>query len=123
MKENSSAKGIMIGFLAGGAIGGLTALLFAPKSGRELRKDISKKSKKLIEDGEEYLESTKVKASEMISESRKKADDLIRDAKSKASSIINQGRGYVTDGANRIKDAVKSGVDTFNEERKHSRSK
>ena len=122
MKENSSAKGIMIGFLAGWAIGGLTALLLAPKSGRELRKDISKKGKKLIEDGEEYLGSAKTKASEIISDSRKKADNLIKDAKSKATSIINQGRGYVTDGTNRIKDAVKSGVDTFNEERKQTRS-
>lgn len=123
MKDNSSVKGIMIGFLAGGAIGGLTALLLAPKSGRELRKDISKRSKKLIEDGEEYLGTAKIKASEIISDGRKKAEDMIREAKSKASSIITQGKDFVSDETIRIKDAVKAGVDSFNDERKHSRAK
>ncbi|MEO8512470.1 MAG: YtxH domain-containing protein [Ignavibacteria bacterium] len=123
MKENSSAKGIIIGFIAGGAIGGLAALLYAPKSGRELRKDISKKSKELINDGEEYLDSAKTKASEIISDGRKKAEEMIRDARSKASAILLQGRDYVTDEASRIKDAVKAGVDTFNDERKHVKTK
>ena len=73
MKENSSAKGIMIGFLAGGAIGGITALLLAPKSGKELRSDISTKSRKLISDSEEYLGNAKTRATEILSEGRKKA--------------------------------------------------
>ncbi len=123
MKENSSTKGIVIGFLAGGVIGGLTALLYAPKSGKEMRSDIKKKSKELVHDGEQYLDSAKTKASEIISDGRKKAEELIRDARSKASSILTNGRDYVTDEASRIKDAVKAGVDTFNDERKHGKIK
>jgi gas vesicle protein len=123
MKQNSSAKGIVIGFLAGGAIGGLTALLYAPKSGKELRSDIRKKSKELVHEGEQYIDSAKTKATEIITDGKKKAEDLMREARSKASSILSHGRDYVTDEASRIKDAVKAGVDTFNDERKHGKSR
>ena len=123
MQEKSSVKGIVIGFLAGGAIGGLTALLYAPKSGREFRRDIKNKSKELVHEGEQYIDSAKTKATEIISDGRKKDEDLMREAKSKASSILTHGRDYVTDEASRIKDAVKAGVDTFNDERKHSKSR
>ena len=34
------AKGLMMGFLAGGIVGAVVALLYAPKAGRELRNDI-----------------------------------------------------------------------------------
>ena len=44
MSESSEreelARGILIGFLAGAAMGVILGLLFAPKSGRELRKNI-----------------------------------------------------------------------------------
>ena len=43
MEENNMAKGLMIGFLAGGIVGGIIALLYAPKSGKELRNDIKLK--------------------------------------------------------------------------------
>jgi len=46
MQEDNSGmlKGLIIGVLAGGAVGALVALLYAPKSGRELRADIKEKS-------------------------------------------------------------------------------
>jgi len=43
-KEKNLSKGLLIGFLAGGAIGAIIALLYAPKSGKELRKDIKDKA-------------------------------------------------------------------------------
>ena len=39
-QDNNLAKGFLIGFLAGGAVGAVVALLTAPKSGKELRADI-----------------------------------------------------------------------------------
>ncbi|MFB9327310.1 YtxH domain-containing protein [Paenibacillus aurantiacus] len=41
MAKNKANKGFLYGLLAGGVVGSVTALLFAPKSGRELRKDIA----------------------------------------------------------------------------------
>jgi gas vesicle protein len=35
--NNRGTKGFLLGLLAGGVVGGIVALLYAPKSGRELR--------------------------------------------------------------------------------------
>jgi len=39
-----NAKDFLIGALVGGIVGGITALLFAPKSGKELREDLNTQS-------------------------------------------------------------------------------
>lgn len=41
MANNRQTKGFLFGVLAGGIIGSITALMLAPKSGREIRSDIS----------------------------------------------------------------------------------
>ncbi|KXK04649.1 MAG: gas vesicle protein [Chlorobi bacterium OLB4] len=45
MDDNKMAKGMMIGFITGGIVGSIIALLYAPKSGRELRADIKVKKR------------------------------------------------------------------------------
>jgi gas vesicle protein len=57
-------------FLAGAALGGALGVLFAPKSGKETRDDITAKA----------VES-KDKAEEMIASSREKAEELIEHGK------------------------------------------
>ena len=123
--RTSSSKGFLLGLLAGGAIGSIAALLYAPKSGRELRQDIGNKSRKVIKETEQYVDSAKAKASEIVAESRRKAESLINDARKKADQLSRsteklyvQGKEFITDETTRLKDAVKAGVDTFNEERK-----
>lgn len=51
---NNTGK-IMIGFLLGGMIGMATGLLIAPASGKQTRKKISKRSKKLAEQVAGYI--------------------------------------------------------------------
>jgi len=126
--RTSSTKGFLLGLLAGGAIGGLTALLYAPKSGRELRKDIGKKGREVMKETEHYVDNAKTKASEILSESRRKAESLLSDARKKADSITkgteklySQGKEFITDEAVRLKEAVRAGVDTFNEEKNKTR--
>jgi len=130
MEERSNAKGFLIGLLAGGVIGGMAALLYAPKSGKEFRKDINKKRKELVHDAEQYVGSAKEKASEIISDGRKKAEDLISEARKKAASLSTgaerlyaQGKEFVSGEADKLKDAVKAGVETYREERKEDHSK
>lgn len=45
-------RGTIMGLLIGGVVGSAAAMIFAPKSGRELRRDISNKSRSLIGMGE-----------------------------------------------------------------------
>ena len=83
-QDNNVAKGFLIGFLAGGAIGAVVALLTAPKSGRELRADIKLKSEEYLDEAEKYLSEAKDKARELINEGKKKSERIINDARSKS---------------------------------------
>jgi gas vesicle protein len=59
-----SSRSFITGLLAGAAIGGVLALLYAPKSGKETREQIKKK----FEDLEKELEGLKGKASQKSSQ-------------------------------------------------------
>lgn len=127
---NSYAKGFLLGALVGGAVGAITALLFAPKPGKELRDELSYRSKDLLEKGQNLFAGQeeshpgvqndgKTQADAVVRTAREKADDLLqnaeqmlRDAKSKA----QQSSNIVTDGISKIKDAASAGVDAFKQE-------
>jgi gas vesicle protein len=135
MKENGFGKGIFWGFLAGSVVGGITALLFAPKSGKELRSDIRDKAEDFLDDAEQFMEKAKDKANEIINdgkkkserlviEARQKVDSLIEDAeqilseaKIKAGGAVNTGRSAIEKESERLKNAVKAGVDTYKKEK------
>ncbi|MDO8550212.1 MAG: YtxH domain-containing protein, partial [Ignavibacteria bacterium] len=75
--ENNQGKGLLIGLLIGGAIGALAGLLFAPKSGRELRQDIKNKSDEYLDDAERYITDARTKAKDLINEGKKRSEKLI----------------------------------------------
>lgn len=87
MENRRKVKKFLIGMLTGTITGALLALLYAPKSGKKLRRDIGRKKDELIDNAEDYLDSAKLKASEIIAESRKKAETMISEAKKKAGGI------------------------------------
>lgn len=127
MSENKMAKGLITGFVAGGIVGAVIALLYAPKPGKELRGDIKRKTAELVDEAEEYLESAKEKAAQLINEGKTKSAQLISDAKVKAQSlykdaerILTDAKGKVTDESQRLKTAVRAGVDAFKEDQTNS---
>lgn len=129
-QNDRMGKGLMIGLLAGGAIGAVLALLYAPKSGKELRADIKEKADHLLEEAEHQIEVAKTKATQMVSEAKKRSDQLITDAQSKAHNLLTdadkvisgarQKAGVIMEEGTRIKGAVKAGVDAYKEERSRS---
>jgi len=58
--------------LIGSALGGLAGLLFAPKSGKELRADIKTKGEKTFEEAKDFIG----KANRRVSETRQKARNI-----------------------------------------------
>jgi gas vesicle protein len=134
-EENGIGKGLLIGFLTGAAIGSIIALLFAPKSGKELRQDIKNKSQDFIDDAEGYLASAKDKASQLINEGKKKSEKLISDAKEKVDSLLGEAEKILSDAkvkaghavesgkakldkeTDRLKTAIKAGMDTYKAEK------
>jgi gas vesicle protein len=120
--ENNQGKGLLIGLLIGGAIGALAGLLFAPKSGRELRQDIKSKSDEYLDDAERYVNDAKTKAKDLINEGKRRSEKLISDAKTKsdellkdAEKVFKEAKTKVTDESDKFKTALKAGVDAYKE--------
>ncbi len=131
MSDNNVGKGFLSGFIAGGAVGVVLALLYAPKSGKELRQDIKSKSDGYMDDAEKYIADAKVRAKDLINEGKERSDKIIsdakskseqllhdaekvfNDAKSKATDIVNTGKSTLETESGKLKDAVKAGVDAY----------
>ena len=86
-------KGLMIGVLAGGAVGALVALLYAPKSGRELRADIKEKADGLMEGAEEYLHRRQIQRRARSSADAKKALRTAHHGRETQGGLASRGCG------------------------------
>ena len=84
MSNIKMINGIFLSFLLGGAIGGAIALLYAPQKGKNLRKDIRKKTKGFIKEG------------------KKITHDSWNDAKEKAENIIESANDALTSNYDKI---------------------
>ena len=73
--------------LIGGGIGAIIALLFAPKSGIELRGDIADATRKGIEKGKETAALVGERAGEYYEVSRERAGELYNTAQEKAGEL------------------------------------
>ena len=87
MQDQTNYKSFILGALIGGAIGAVTALLFAPKSGRELRRDIVDTSTDIYDKASDYI-------SNAVNEGKYRAQGIIDSAKRKADSIITDANEY-----------------------------
>ena len=110
-QTNGYVKGIFIGTLAGGLIGSITALLYAAKSGKDLRKDIINKTNEYYDDTEKFIAETKTKAGNKMNDGKK----IFIDAKGKIDSIVSSGKEVVDDEINHLKTSFKAGVNAYNE--------
>ncbi|MCB2204162.1 YtxH domain-containing protein [bacterium] len=123
MADNGS-RNLLLGFLSGALVGGVFALLYAPKSGKELRGELAVKGGKVAEDVEGYLADAQEKAKTIINEGKEKSAALITDAKKKADSLLQDAetilggaKQRVSTEGDRLKTAVKAGVDAYKDER------
>jgi gas vesicle protein len=116
-KENGFGKGLLMGFLAGGAVGAIIALLYAPKSGRELRNDIRTKTDEYLDEAERYLEEARDKAKMMINEGKRKSEKLVSDARVKSDELLKDAEKIFTDAKTKVGQAIASGKQTLESEK------
>jgi gas vesicle protein len=126
-EDNGMSKGLLIGLLAGGVLGAVIALLYAPKPGKELRADIKNKAGEMIDDAEEYINVAKSKAVDIINEGKKRSENLITEAKKRAESLLGDAEKILTDAKERVgteesklKSAVRAGAEAFRGEKNKS---
>lgn len=80
-----SFNGLYLGILVGGAVGILAGLMFAPKSGRELRDEMKEKGCKLYGDGEKIISDAQMRTRSIISDAMHRVDEFKREAEQRLS--------------------------------------
>ncbi len=121
------SKGLLIGFLAGGVAGAIAALLLAPKSGKELRAEIKRKTSDFAEGAADYLQGARAKGEELVNEGRERSEQLVADAKEQAEHlmgsaerVLNGIRQRAGEEPGKVKAAFRAGVDAYKSERTKS---
>ena len=124
MGTNGDDLSFFKGFLWGGIAGAIAALLFAPKSGKEMREDIRKRSMELRDDAVARLELAQKKAEDILLETKKQlgelklnAESAVKDLADAAGSQLAEEKTAIVEEKGRIKDAVAAGVKAYKEEK------
>jgi gas vesicle protein len=115
--DNDNISTRLCYLLIGGGIGAVIALLFAPKSGQELRGDLADATRKGIDKSREtaqqlgerageYYESTRDRAGELYTQAASKASDIYSQASEKASDIYTQASDKVGEVAQTARDTA-----------------
>jgi gas vesicle protein len=128
-EKGGMAKGLLIGFIAGAVAGAVTALLYAPKSGKELRTDLKQRANNLKDDASDYLKSARVKMGDTLSRTRSRSDEFVSEVKQKAEDILDDAdtmlssiRERAADESGKVKAAFRAGVDAYKSEKERPRS-
>ena len=85
-KRLNGKKNFAVGAFFGGIVGGLTALLLAPKSGEKMRKDLTKKYYDVSEKTQDMFDDVCEQTSELV----EKAKDIALTAKEAAAKIYRR---------------------------------
>lgn len=131
-REEASATTKLTYLLIGGGIGAILALLFAPKSGEELRGDIADATRKGIEKSKEtaaqlqeragdYYEVTREKAGELYQTAQEKAGELKDKAgelKEMAGGLTEKAKEAVAASTNPFSAAIEAGKEAYQEEKR-----
>ena len=67
----------LAGFTIGAALGAITGILLAPKSGEETREMLSDIAKEVLEKTDEKVKNIQDKAETVVSELQKKGDEIM----------------------------------------------
>src|SRR5690625_146384 len=87
MGDNMSGKDFVIGTIFGSVVGATVALLFAPKSGRELREDINKGAVQARDVAYEWKDTAQEKGAELKDLAYEKGSEITKKAMDSTSDI------------------------------------
>jgi gas vesicle protein len=132
MSENDSGAAEKLAFLLIGAgIGATLALLFAPKSGRELRGDIADVTRRGIDAAGDGVKRAGEAAGDLYETGRSRAGEYYEAGRSRAGEIYGTAREKVAQSADVVSDlaarqkeqiaaAIEAGKQAYQEEKRRS---
>ena len=113
--EDKKAQKVAAAFLLGAVVGGVIALLYAPKSGKELRKDVSDEVnnyvKRAADAKNNIIEKAKKFSNDMMTQTEKVYTDIRNFKEGKYSGTAEKIEGEIS----RLRQAIKAAVDSYKE--------
>ncbi len=112
--QNINSKDFLLGTIIGGIVGASVALLFAPKSGRELRQDINQGADYVRERAEEWKDVAAEKSAEWKTVALEKTEGLgerVKNTKNQIQDKVYEFRSKSDD----VEDAVEDIADAIEE--------
>src|SRR6185295_3920094 len=106
MASDNNGGDKLVYFLIGAGIGAITALLFAPKAGSELRADIADATRKGLDQARDTGRDLGERANEYYQTGVERASDLANRSREAVSDLTNRGRDSVSDLTERGKDLL-----------------
>ena len=104
--------------LIGGGIGAILALLFAPKSGHELRGDIADATRKGIDRSREAAQQLGDRAGEYYEATRNRAGELYSQAAERVTEVAQTAREAAARQGGTVAAAIDAGKKAYQEEKR-----
>lgn len=120
--EGSEVATRLTYLLIGGGIGAVIALLFAPKSGQELRGDIADATRKGIDRSRETASQIGTRAGEYYEATRDRASELYSAAADKAGEVKTAAREVAARKGGQLTAAIEAGKQAYTEEKRRTES-
>ncbi|WP_424767402.1 YtxH domain-containing protein [Paenibacillus sp. sgz302251] len=92
MSEQQSSNGILLGAIVGGAIGAVTALLLAPKSGSALREDLASTCQTLTQKTKEIACTIGQNTKDIASTIGQTTNNLATTVKEEAADLVDHAK-------------------------------
>lgn len=119
MADESNTNGLAW-FLAGLGVGALVGILYAPKSGREMREDLANSAR----EGTEYLRTRSRQAAdemgtlvdrgrEQVNQYVERGRDAVDRGRAQWEEFVERGKTFVSDQTNRVTSAVDAGRQAY----------
>ena len=122
-RDESNVSTKLTYLLIGGGIGAVIALLFAPKSGVELREDIADATRKGLEKSKEAASQLQERAGEYYEVGKERASEYYQAGREKAGEIAQKARTAAANTTNPFTAAVEAGKDAYVAEKRKSEVK
>jgi gas vesicle protein len=109
MAESSSKMQGLAWFIAGLGVGALVGILYAPKSGKEIREELATGAR----EGTEFLRSKTREATEHVGEYVERGREVAGRGRAQWEEFVERGKNLVTDQTNRVSAAVDAGRQAY----------
>jgi gas vesicle protein len=115
MSNNVDGKDFIMGAVVGGLLGAMAALLLAPKSGRELRQDISNQYETISEKTQQIASAVGEKTASIAKTATSQTSEWVDKAKEVTGTVIDEVKTWSenrkqTEGVEEMPEAVEAEV-------------